>query len=184
MAERLGLSIGDRVRIGEATFVFAARVAAEPDKATTPALFGPRALITEAMLARTQLLQPGSLVQHDLRIRLPEGTPRARFANELRTAFAAEGWRIRTADQAEPGVNRFLDRAASFLTLAGLTALLVGGIGVATGVRGWLDARARLDRHAALPGRAVRGSSFSYLIQVLALAALGIEARAGGRAMC
>ena len=54
-------------------------------------------------------------------------------------------------------MNRFLDRAASFLTLAGLTALLVGGIGVATGVRAWLDARARSHRHPALPRRASRG---------------------------
>lgn len=174
VAERLGLSVGDRVRIGEASFVFAAIVRSEPDKATTPALFGPRALITAAMLARTELLQPGSLVQHDLRIRLPEGTPRVRFANDLRTAFAAEGWRIRTADQAEPGVNRFLDRAASFLTLAGLTALLVGGIGVGTGVRGWLEARARSIATLRCLGAPTSVIFLTYLIQVLALAALGI----------
>ncbi|MDO9710953.1 ABC transporter permease [Paracraurococcus lichenis] len=176
VAERLGLAVGDRVRIGEASFRFVARVAAEPDKATTPALFGPRALITEAMLARTQLLQPGALVQHDLRIRLPEGASRARFAADLRSAFAGEGWRIRTADQAEPGVNRFLDRAAAFLTLAGLTALLVGGIGVATGVRGWLDARARSIATLRCLGAPSGIIFLTYLIQVLALAGLGILA--------
>jgi putative ABC transport system permease protein len=174
VAERLGLSIQDRVRIGEAEFRFAALVHGEPDKATSPALFGPRALITRAMLDRTQLLQPGALVQHDLRIRLRGGTDRARFAAELRSAFAAEGWRIRTADQAEPGVNRFLDRAASFLTLAGLTALLVGGIGVATGVRGWLDARARSIATLRCLGAPAAIIFLTYLIQVLALAALGI----------
>ena len=105
---------------------------------------------------------------------LPEGTPRARFAADLRTAFAAEGWRIRTADQAEPGVNRFLDRAASFLTLAGLTALLVGGIGVATGVRGWLDARARSIATLRCLGAPSSVIFLTYLIQVLALAGLGI----------
>ena len=68
--------------------------------------------------------------------------------------FPQNGWRIRTADAAAPGVNRFVDRAAFFLTLAGLTALLVGGIGVATGVRAWLDAAGAHHRHAALPRRA------------------------------
>ncbi|WP_240046532.1 ABC transporter permease [Paracraurococcus ruber] len=172
--ERLGLAIGDRVRIGEAEFRVAARVVAEPDKATTPALFGPRALITRAMLDRTRLLQPGALVNHDLRVRLPEGTPRARFAADLRRDFAQEGWRIRTADQAEPGVNRFLDRAASFLILAGLTALLVGGIGVATGVRGWLDARARSIATLRCLGAPASTIFLTYLLQVLALAGLGI----------
>ncbi|WP_240757067.1 ABC transporter permease [Roseicella aquatilis] len=174
VAERLGLSVGDRVRIGEAEFRFAARVAAEPDKATSPALFGPRALITAAMLERTHLLQPGALVQHDLRLRLPEGASRPRFAAELTTAFAREGWRIRTADQAEPAVSHFLDRAASFLTLAGLTALLVGGIGVATGVRGWLEARAKSIATLRCLGAPASVIFLTYLIQVMALAALGI----------
>ena len=174
VAERLGLAPGDRVQIGEAAFRFAARILAEPDKATSPALFGPRALITTAMLERTRLLQPGALVQHDLRIRLPEGASRARFAAALRAAFPGEGWRIRTADQAEPGVNRFLDRSAAFLTLAGLTALLVGGIGVATGVQGWLQARARSIATLRCLGASAPLVFLTYLIQVLALAGIGI----------
>ncbi|RAI57529.1 ABC transporter permease [Roseicella frigidaeris] len=174
VAERLGLVAGDTVRLGEAGFRFAARILAEPDKATSPALFGPRALITTAMLERTRLLQPGALVQHDLRIRLPEGASRARFAAALRAAFPGEGWRIRTADQAEPGVNRFLDRAAAFLTLAGLTALLVGGIGVATGVHGWLQARARSIATLRCLGAPAPVVFLTYLLQVLALAGIGI----------
>jgi len=173
VAERLNLSPGDTIRIGEAEFRFAALVAAEPDKVATPAIFGPRALITQAALAATQLIQPGSLVQHDLRIRLAPGSDRAGFAAGLRAAFPGEGWRIRTADEADPGVNRFLDRSAAFLTLAGLTALLVGGIGVATGVRGWLDARARSIATLRCLGAPSGIIFLTYLLQVLALAALG-----------
>jgi putative ABC transport system permease protein len=174
VAERLGLALGDRVRIGEAALRVAALVAQEPDKVATPAIFGPRALVTRAALDRTELLQPGSLVQHDLRIRLPPGVASRGFAAALRAAFPAEGWRLRTADAAEPGVNRFLDRAAAFLTLAGLTALLVGGIGVATGVRAWLEARARSIATLRCLGAASLTIFLTYLLQVLALSALGI----------
>ena len=174
VAERLGLRPGDRVRIGEAQLRVAAVVAQEPDKVATPALFGPRALMTLDTLATTELEQPGSLLQHELRIRLPEGVAPHPVAEALRREFAREGWRVRTADAAEPGLNRFLDRSAAFLTLAGLTALLVGGIGVATGVRGWLDARARSIatlRCLGAPGSVI---FLTYLIQVLALAVAGI----------
>ncbi|WP_261394067.1 ABC transporter permease [Siccirubricoccus deserti] len=174
VAERLGLAPGDRVRIGEAELRFAALVTQEPDKVATPAIFGPRALVTRAALDRAGLLQPGSLAQHELRIRLPPGIAPRGFAAALRAAFPAEGWRIRTADAAEPGVNRFLDRAAAFLTLAGLTALLVGGIGVATGVRAWLEARARSIATLRCLGAASSTIFLTYLLQVLALAALGI----------
>jgi len=174
VAERLGLAIGDTVRIGEARLRLVALVAQEPDKVATPALFGPRAMIAEATLPETKLIQPGSMVQHDLRIRLPPGADPHRFAAALNRAFAAEGWRVRTADAAQPGVNRFLDRAASFLTLAGLTALLVGGIGVATGVRAWLEARAKSIATLRCLGASSGTIFLTYLIQVLALAGLGI----------
>jgi putative ABC transport system permease protein len=171
VAERLGLATGDEVRIGEARLRVAGQVRAEPDKVATPAIFGPRALITLEALVATQLLQPGSLVQHDYRVRLPPGVPARRVAADLQSAFSGEGWRVRTAGEAEPGVNRFLDRAASFLTLASLTALLVGGIGVATGVRGWLEARARSIATLRCLGASSGTVFLTYLIQVLALSA-------------
>lgn len=174
VAERLGVTPGGQVRIGEASFTLAGLLAAEPDKATSPALFGPRAMIAAGSLPATALVQPGSLVTHELRARLPEGVEPRALAAALRRAFEAEGWRIRTGGQAEGGVRRFLDRAASFLTLAGLTALLVGGIGVATGVRAWLEARARSIATLRCLG-AASGMVFRvYLLQVLGLAAAGV----------
>jgi len=176
IAERLRLSLGDRVRLGETQAIYAARLLAEPDKATTPAVFGPRVLLTGWTLGETRLLQPGSLVQHALRARLPDGADRDATIAALRAAFASEGYRIRSAAEAEPGVARFLDRASAFLTLAGLTALLVGGIGVATGVRGWLAARARSIATLRCLGASSGLILRSYLLQVLALAGLGILA--------
>lgn len=173
VAERLGLRLGDLVRIGEARLRVAALIAAEPDKVATPALFGPRALIALESLGPTALIQPGSLVNHEMRIRLPVTADPRRFAAALRADFAAEGWRVRTADAAEPGLNRFLDRAAAFLTLAGLTALLVGGIGVATGVHAWLEARSRSIATLRCLGASSGTIFLTYLVQVLALAALG-----------
>ncbi|HZH47296.1 MAG TPA: FtsX-like permease family protein [Roseococcus sp.] len=181
VAERLGLRVGDTVRLGEATLTFTARIADEPDKVATPTFFGPRAIIPLDTLPATGLLQPGSLINHEYRIRLPEGVAARPFARELLAAHPGAAWRVRTADAAEPGVNRFLDRAASFLTLAGLTALLVGGIGVATGVRSWLEARGRTIATLRCMG-APQGAIFAaYLWQVglLALAGIAIGLVAG-----
>jgi len=174
VAERLGLQPGDTVRLGEGQFRLAGLIHSEPDKVASPAILGPRAMITLEALPRTQLIQPGSLVQYEYRIALPPGVSPAAFARDLRAAYDDGGWRIRDAAEASPGVNRFLDRAASFLTLAGLTALLVGGIGVATGVRAWLDQRSRTIATLRCLGAPARVIFATYLIQVLALAALGI----------
>jgi len=174
VAERLDLAIGDTVRIGEARLRVAALIRAEPDKVATPAVFGPRALIGGEALAATALIQPGSLISYDLRLRLPAGTDAGRFAANLAAASPAGAFRIRNAAAAEPGVARFLDRAASFLTLAALTALLVGGIGVATATRAWLDARARSIATLRCLGAAPAIVFAACLVQILAVAALGI----------
>lgn len=174
VADRLGLSVGDPVRIGEAEFDLRAVVAQEPDRVASPAVLGPRAMILADALPATGLVQPGALIAYDLRIRLPEGASAGAFVRDMRAAFPDAGWRIRTTEAAAPGVNRFLDRAAAFLTLAGLTALLVGGIGVATGVRAWLDQRGRTIATLRCLGAPAGVVFATYLIQVLVLAALGI----------
>jgi putative ABC transport system permease protein len=174
VVERLGLVPGDAVRIGEASLVFAGTIAEEPDRVASPTVLGPRAMILAEALPATALIQPGSLISYDTRLRLPDGTDVRRFAQTFREAVGDGGWRVRTADQAEPGVNRFLDRASAFLVLAGFTALLVGGIGVATGVRAWLEARGRTIATLRCIGAPAGTILATYLIQVLALSVAGI----------
>ena len=96
---------------------------------------------------------------------------------DLRAAFPDRGWRIRDPSEAAPAIRRFMNQTTLFLTLAGLTSLLVGGIGVANGVRAWLDARARSIATLRCLG-ASSGLVFSVcLIQVMALAGAGIGER-------
>ncbi len=89
-------------------------------------------------------------------------------------AFPDRGWRIRGPSDAAPGVTRFIDQTSLFMTLVGLTSLLVGGIGVANGVRAWLDARARTIATLRCLGASSGLVLAVCLIQVLALAICGI----------
>jgi putative ABC transport system permease protein len=174
IAERLGIAPGAVLRIGEARLTFRATITQEPDKVASPSLLGPRAMIALASLDATRLIQPGSLVTYEYRLALPPGVDRQRFIADLRRDFPESGWRIRSSDVAAPGVNRFLDRAAFFLTLASLTALLVGGIGIATGVSAWLEQRARTIATLRCLGAPPALIFLTYLVQVMALALLGI----------
>ena len=49
------------------------------------------------------------------------------------------GWEVRTRANASPALERNIERFTQFLTLVGLTALLVGGVGVANAVKRYLD---------------------------------------------
>jgi len=171
---RLGIAPGEVVRLGTASFGLRATVEEEPDRVASPSLFGPRALVSLTGLATTGLVQPGAIVEHHLRADMPPGTDIAAVVRELRAAFPNTGWRIRLASDAAPQVTRFIEQTSLFLTLVGLTALLVGGIGVANGVRAWLSARARGIATLRCLG-ASGGTVFTIsLVQVMALAALGV----------
>ena len=171
IVERLGVKPGATVRLGQATFVLRGALLREPDRVAGPAILGPRVMISQAALPSTGLVQPGSLLNYELRAVLPAGADPAATAAAIRAHFPGTGWRIRLAGEAAPGIGRFVDQTALFLTLVGLTALLVGGIGVATGVRAWLEARARSIATLRCLGASSRTIFAVYLLQVLVLSA-------------
>ncbi len=172
--DRLGVQPGALLRLGQSTVQVRAALLAEPDRVAAPTILGPRAMISTAALPATRLVQPGSLLTYDERVVLPPGTNPQAVAADLHAAFPDQGWRIRDATEAAPGVARFIDQTSLFMTLVGLTALLVGGIGVATGVRAWLESRARTIATLRCLGASSRLIFGVFLIQVLVLSALGV----------
>ena len=174
---RLGAELGSRIDIGRSAFEIRAVIAKEPDRISGGFSIGPRALVSLAALAGTDLVQPGSLVRWHYKLALPDGTPGGAVTSIAQAAearFPAAGWRIRTRDRATPGVSRFTDRVALFLSLLGLSALLVGGVGVANATAAYLQAKARIIATMKCLG-ATSGTIFSvYLIEVLVLAVFGI----------
>ena len=134
---RLNLKIGDRISIGNATFELRAALTNEPDRLVGGIGFGPRALIGDAALRATGLVQPGSLVRWLYRLRLPAASSDAAVAGVKRDAEANlpdAGWEIRSRDKASPQLERNVERFTDFLALVALATLLVGGVGVANAV--------------------------------------------------
>lgn len=173
---RLNISAGDRIKIGDADFEITATIASEPDKLGQGLGFGPRLIVTSGALRKTNLLQPGSLVRWSYRMKLPDSSARAlrEFVSETRGRFPGAGWDIRTREAASPQLERNVRRFTEFLTLVGLTALLVGGVGVANAVKYYLDRKNRTIATLKALG-ATGGTVFSiYFIEVGLLAFAGI----------
>ena len=172
--QRLGVADGAALRLGSTAVAVRGALAEEPDRIGGRTLLAPRAMIGAASLAATELVQPGSLLSYELRAVFPAGTDARATAEALRAAFPNQGYRVRTAGEAAPGIERFIERVGLFLTLVGLSALLVGGIGVATGVRAWLEARARSIATLRCLGAPTPVVFTTYLIQVGVLCLAGV----------
>ncbi|CAA9501060.1 MAG: ABC transporter, fused permease protein, partial [uncultured Sphingomonadaceae bacterium] len=141
LADRLRLRIGDPLQIGEATLRISGIIADEPDRLGQGFTLGSTALVDRAGLAATRLVQPGSLYNAAYRVRLPPGADAKALGETFTERFPSGGWRAQDRSNGAPGTRRFIDRLGQFLTLVGLTALVIAGIGVGNGVASYLDER-------------------------------------------
>jgi putative ABC transport system permease protein len=173
---RLGLRIGDRVQVGDAAFEVRATISREPDRIATALSFGPRLMVAREALAETGLVRPGSLIRYTARIALAKGVTAESARQDLAKRFPDAAWQVRGIEDAAPGMGRFFDNMASFLTLVGLTALLVGGIGVANAVKAYLDGKVStiaILKCVGAPSQVIFATYFS-LVALLALAGIGL----------
>ncbi len=138
---RLGVTLGDTLRVGDATFELRATLVSEPDRLAIGVGFGPRLMIGSSALDATGLVQPGSLVRYHYRLALTPGTDVGRWVETLGRDLPDAGWRERDTRQPQPRLDRWLRRLTTLLTLVGLATLLIGGLGVGGATRAYLDAK-------------------------------------------
>ena len=170
---RLGLSVGDRIVIGTASFTVRGVVTREPDRASGVFSVGPRVLIAADALDRTGLVQFGSRVRHRTLVRLPAGTPAGHVREDLTRALDDPAVRIIAFDEGQGGLRRFFAQLTTYLGLVGLVSLLVGGIGVASAVRTFIRRRTPTIAILKCVGATSRMLFAIYLIQTLALGLAG-----------
>ncbi|WP_029010821.1 ABC transporter permease [Azospirillum halopraeferens] len=173
--DRLGLAVGDEVHLGETVYTVRDVLVREPDRASSGGFsLGPRVMVALGSLPDSGLMRPGSLLYWNYKVALPPGSDLDAWTAALGERFPDAGWRLRDYTNASPQIARFIERMTLFLTLVGLTALLVGGVGVGNAVRAHLDGKA--ETVATLKCLGAPGALVfeTYLAQILILAALGI----------
>ena len=138
LGDRLGVSRGQIVRFGEANFRIAGVISDEPDRVGEGFTLGPVAIVSRDGLMRTGLVQPGSMFNSKYRLKLPAGAQPKDVIDDLKQRFPSASWEFRDRDRAAPGASRFFERMGQFLSLIGLAALIIAGIGVSNGVASYL----------------------------------------------
>jgi len=177
--ERLGLKVGDSFDLGNARIRIAGVIRTEPDRIVERAALGPRVMIALATLDSTGLVKPGSLMSWRARLLLPPGTPAdapamKRMREELRRALPESGFMAADHLNPSPGLTKGIDRLRQFLTLLGLAALIVGGVGVANAVATFIDRKRKAIATFKSLGASSRLIFQVYLIEILAITGVGV----------
>lgn len=174
----LNAEIGDTLVIGFAKFEIRGTLIDVPGDPGIAGAIGPRVFISEQFLSETQLLTLGSRVEYEAVLKVPEGAHSPIWVAPLRPQFESGGVRVRTAVENEVDLAEEIGELARFLGVVGFVALLLGGIGVASGVNAFVQRK--IDTVAVLRCLGASGAQVLtiYLIQAggmgLAGAAIGV----------
>ncbi|GAO71054.1 ABC transporter permease [Comamonas sp. E6] len=177
LLEALGLKLGDRLLLGDASFHISHIIAIEPDRGAGFMSFAPRVMINSADLPATRLVQPASRITYRLAVAAQadagRGAERAAqdylgWAQEL--AKSLHGVRVESLESGRPEMRQTLDRAEKFLSLVALLSALLSAVAVALAARAF--ANSHLDASAMLRvlGQSQRRIALAYVVEFVSIA--------------
>jgi len=173
---RLGLAMGDTVKVGNRGLRVAARVVDDPDSNIGFLNVMPRLMLNAADLPATGLITTGSRVTY--RLMLTGDRDALPAFREFARARLGPGQRVEDVRDARPEIRSALERAEKFLGLASLLSVILAAVAVALTARRYLQRH--LDNCAMLR---CLGASRALTVWLHALQ-LGILGLAAGLAGC
>ena len=175
-SDRLGIGPGDSFTVGTATVRVGGIIGEEPDRLSEGFQLGQTIIVPFDFPARAGLTAPGALYETKTRVRFAGNADPEAVEEALIERFPEAGFDIRTRDRASPGAERFVGRMGEFLTLVGLAALAIAGIGIGGGVASYLEARRASIATFKILGATSGDIARIYALQVGAAAAIGAAA--------
>ncbi|MBA2433789.1 MAG: ABC transporter permease [Chthoniobacterales bacterium] len=165
---------GDPIKIGEATFTIAGALTKMPGEASPAASFAPRVYIPLQDLARTNLLQPGSLARYLNFVKFAPGVDVAAEVEKLAPQIEKAGLQYDTVEKRKKDLGESLDNLYRFLNLVGFISLLLGAVGVASAIQAHLQQKVRTAAILRCLGAAGRTTVAVYLLQAMAMGSVGV----------
>lgn len=169
---QLGLAVGDRLAIGGKEFTIRGVIASEPGRRLGAFSLGPRVIVDLTDLEQTSLVAFGSRVTHQRLVKVPEPAL-APLATTLREDVKNSFVRVRSYADTEGDMGEDFARAENYLSLVGLIVVILGGVGVSSVTRVFVQQK--LKSIAILKCLGTRASQILaiYVLQVVALGVLG-----------
>jgi putative ABC transport system permease protein len=139
---QLGLAVGDVLMIGSQRFTIRGVIVAEPGRRLGAFTLGPRVFISTADLPKTGLLTFGSRASHQRLLKVPDAKFDALIQtlhDDFRNTFA----RVRSYKATDDDIGEDFTRAENYLSLVGLVIVILGGIGVSSVTRVFVQQKIR-----------------------------------------
>ena len=169
---QLDVAVGDALLIGSQTFTIRGVLESEPGGRSGGFSLGPRVLIDRAALQQAGLLGFGSRARHQIMLRV-DPVRLDEYTRDLRKAFRNEFVSVRSWRSTESDIGEDLERSENYLSLVGLVVLVLGGIGVSSVTRVFVEQKLKSIAVLKCVGARTAEILGVYMLQVLALGLAG-----------
>ncbi len=169
----LGAHVGDTITVGVANFEIVGTIDRVPGDVGIASTIVPRVIVGRRYLPETQLLMFGSRSEREVLIRAAPALGATRLAARLRPRIAKGQVRLGTATETQSNVSEGFEKLTQFLGIVGLVALLLGGVGVASGVHAFVTAKIDVAAVLRCLGASSRQVLVIYSLQAAAMGLLG-----------
>jgi putative ABC transport system permease protein len=172
-AQRLGLQVGQPFNLSGQILTVQGIIADEPDRLSEGFSLGPTIITDAGFPHRAGLDGPGAMIRTRTRMACFHACDAQAIADRLKAQFPSSGLDIRTRDNAAPGAENFLSRMGDFLSLVGLAALMIAGLGIGGGTASYLEARRQAIATLKVLGATSGDITRIYVLQLAAAALVG-----------
>ena len=135
LKKQLEIKVGDVLQLGKTKIQINGIIKKEPDRMFSFATFGSRLLISNATLKASGLVIPGSLVKYKIKFIPNNKNIDLSFLNKF---VQGTNISIKNIKNSTNNFNSFIDKTSLFISLVGLITLLISGVGISNGVKGYL----------------------------------------------
>ncbi|NCV17230.1 MAG: FtsX-like permease family protein [Rhodobacterales bacterium] len=174
LASRLGINIGETFSLGLTKFVLRDIIQSSPDDAGTNFGLGPRTIIKSEDLLDSGLIAPGTLFTAKYRLLIEPLKDLDELRALAKIKFENNGMRWRDARNGAPGISEFVSRLSAFFIMVGLAGLVVGGVGIGSAVKSYLNRK--ISTIAVM--RSLGATNFqifmTYFVQLAIISFIGI----------
>jgi putative ABC transport system permease protein len=171
LLERLKLRVGDQIKIGESTFEIRGVIDREPGSGSGFRL-GPRVFIARSAVEATGLVGFGSRARRRILLKAQDGQLES-VVQRLRGELKGQLVTVNSYKDSQENLSEQFSRTENYLSLTGLIVLVLGGIGVSSVTRVFIEQKRQTIAVLKCIGGTGKQIIAAYLAQVITLGLLG-----------
>jgi putative ABC transport system permease protein len=170
---QLDLNVGDSIKLGAITLPIAGSLENVPGSTSVFGAIAPPVLIPYIYIDATGLVQTGSRIEYKYYFKADENEDLVLLNNQLAPVLDAEEADLDTHISEARRLGRRYENFGKFLNLVGFIALLLGCVGIASGMGIYVQMKLRSIAVLKCLGASKRQSYLIFFIQIAAMGIVG-----------